>query len=135
MWGSSYIQLPAFIDNKRGTINPQNVDRQCFKWAILAKHVTGAAVCHAGENYTQHERKYNFEGITSPTPLFDISKFEKKNINVSVNVFRTRKKVPATEHLHNGLNDLPFLPYLKIRKLMATFETKKNYVIHYRNLQ
>lgn len=39
MGGSSYIKLPEFIDRKRTTINPQNVDQQCFKWAILAKHV------------------------------------------------------------------------------------------------
>jgi len=44
-------------------------------------------------------------------------------------------------HLHNVHNDLPFLPQnsvprgSKVRKLMATFEKKKNYVIHYRNLQ
>jgi len=43
--------------------------------------------------------------------------------------------------LHNKHNDLPFLPQnsvppgSKVRKLMATFEPKKNYIIHYRNLQ
>ncbi|KAF0760163.1 Uncharacterized protein FWK35_00010618, partial [Aphis craccivora] len=46
MSGSSYIELPAFIDRKRATINPQNVDQQCFKKAILVKHVTGLAVYH-----------------------------------------------------------------------------------------
>jgi len=39
MGGSSYIVLPAYIDRKRATINPQNTDQECFKWAILAKHV------------------------------------------------------------------------------------------------
>ncbi|KAF0692432.1 Uncharacterized protein FWK35_00035255, partial [Aphis craccivora] len=43
MSGSSYIELPAYIDRKRATINPQNNDEQCFKWAILGKHVTGLA--------------------------------------------------------------------------------------------
>ena len=51
MSGSSYIQLPKFIEWKRATINPQNVDQQCFKWAILAKHVTGAGIFRIGENY------------------------------------------------------------------------------------
>ncbi|KAF0715463.1 Uncharacterized protein FWK35_00028010 [Aphis craccivora] len=37
MSGSSYIGFPAFIDRKRTTINPQNVDQQCFKWAILVR--------------------------------------------------------------------------------------------------
>lgn len=44
-------------------------------------------------------------------------------------------------NLHDDHSDLPFLPEnsipvgSKVRKLMATFDCKKNYVIHYRNLQ
>jgi hypothetical protein len=42
--------------------------------------------------------------------------------------------------LHDEHNDLPFLPHASIprgsnvRKLMATLETKKNYIVHYVNL-
>jgi len=45
------------------------------------------------------------------------------------------------QHLHNKHNDLPFLsknkipPGSRVKKLMATLHSKKNYVIHYRNLQ
>ena len=92
MSGSSYIELPAFIDRKLSTINPQNNDQQCFNWAILAKHVKGQAVCRIGENYKQHENKYNFDGISFPTSLSDIPKFEKNNVNVSVNVYGIEKK-------------------------------------------
>ncbi|XP_026819198.1 uncharacterized protein LOC113557856 [Rhopalosiphum maidis] len=92
MDGSSYIPLPAYIDRKRGTINPQNVDQQCFKWAVLAKHVTGPAVNRIGENYRQHEDKYNFNGISFPTPLSDVKKFEYNNPTVSVNVYGLDKK-------------------------------------------
>ncbi|CAI6359127.1 unnamed protein product [Macrosiphum euphorbiae] len=96
MTGSSYIELPAYIDRKRGTINPQNNDQQCFKWAILARHVVDNLsdkykYC-VGKNYTQHEAKYNFDDISFPTPLSDISKFEKNNPNVTVNVYGLDKK-------------------------------------------
>jgi hypothetical protein len=37
--GCSYIPLPENIEKKKSTINPQNIDEECFKWAILAKHV------------------------------------------------------------------------------------------------
>lgn len=49
--------------------------------------------------------------------------------------------VTYPQYLYDKHNDLPFLPQnsvlfgLKVRKLMATFEKKKNYIIHYRNLQ
>lgn len=45
------------------------------------------------------------------------------------------------QNLHDIHNDLPFLPQnsiprgSKVKKLMATFEEKNNYIIHYRNLQ
>jgi len=45
------------------------------------------------------------------------------------------------KELHDKHNDLPFLPQnsippgSKVRKLMATFKPKKNYIVHYRNLQ
>jgi len=92
MEGSSYIQLPSYIENKRGTINSQNVDQQCFKWAVLAKHVTEQPRYRVGENYRRHEDKYNFDGITFPTPLSDIPKFEKNNSKVSANVYGLEKK-------------------------------------------
>jgi len=49
--------------------------------------------------------------------------------------------VTYPQKLHDKHKDLLFLPNSgiprgsKVRKLMATFEMKKNYVIHYRNLQ
>lgn len=49
--------------------------------------------------------------------------------------------VKYPKELHDMHNDLPFLPKneipagSKVQKLMATLESKKNYVIHYRNLQ
>ncbi|XP_025192055.1 uncharacterized protein LOC112592257 [Melanaphis sacchari] len=92
MDGSSYIPLPAYIDKKKGTINPQNSDQECFKWAILARYVTGPSVYRIGENYRQHEDKHNFNGISFPTPMSDISKFEKNNPTVSVNVYGLDKK-------------------------------------------
>jgi len=77
MGGSSYIPLPADIANKISVINPQNSNKLCFKWAILAKHVTVNNKQSVDQNYTIHEDKYNFSGIAYPTPLSDIKLFEK----------------------------------------------------------
>jgi len=55
--------------------------------------VTEQPVCRVGKNYTQHEGKYNFEGISYPTQLSDITKFEKNNQKISVNVYGLDKKL------------------------------------------
>lgn len=93
MSGSSYIELPKSIADKRAIINPKNIDQQCFKWAILAKHVTVQNKFRVDKNYTDHEDRYSFEGISFPTPLTDIYKFEKNNHNVSVNVYGLEKRL------------------------------------------
>ena len=33
--GSSYTELLGWIKNKKVVINPQNKDKECFKWAII----------------------------------------------------------------------------------------------------
>jgi len=35
--GSTYIDLPTFIKNKKAVINVKNNDNKCFKYAILNK--------------------------------------------------------------------------------------------------
>jgi hypothetical protein len=33
--GSSYVELPKFIKDKKAVINIQNTDNACFKWCVL----------------------------------------------------------------------------------------------------
>ncbi|CAI6356064.1 unnamed protein product [Macrosiphum euphorbiae] len=118
--GSSYIELPTYIDRKRGTINPQNTDQECFKWAILAKHAANIVsdkykYC-VSENYRKHADKYNFNGLTFTTPLSDINKFEKNNNNVSINVYGLEKKF-----------QIPKLPRYEVYPLRVVDEEKPNF--------
>jgi len=98
--GASYIKLPDPINNKRATINPQNKDHQCFKWAILAKHVTGPNKHRVGNNYYRHENKYNFSGLSFPTPWSQVKTFEKNNPTVSVNVYGVKKITKPNLNYH-----------------------------------
>ena len=34
--GSFYLPLPDWIARKKAIINPQNDDKECFKWAVIA---------------------------------------------------------------------------------------------------
>ncbi|XP_003243221.1 uncharacterized protein LOC100569006 [Acyrthosiphon pisum] len=89
MGGSSYLSLPESILNRKAVINPQNIDRQCFKWAILAKHVTRDHV-RVGVNYSREEHRYDFSALSTPTPVSEIKVFEEMNPGTTVNVYGIR---------------------------------------------
>ena len=66
--GSSYIELPKWIGEKKAVINPKNKDEECFKWAILA-------ALHHEEIGNNPERisklqpfvdQYNWKGLKFP---------------------------------------------------------------------
>ncbi|KAL4090758.1 hypothetical protein QTP88_025535 [Uroleucon formosanum] len=82
----SYLQLPRSILNRRAVVNPQNLDQQSFKWAILAKHVSKCRG-RVGRNYLDEEHRYNFSVLSVPTTVSDIKLFERANPGTSVNVY------------------------------------------------
>jgi len=74
--------------SKKAIINVKNEDNECFKWAVTrAVH----PVDHSAELVSKILRKQaetlNWEGINFPMPLKDITKFEKQNPSISVNMF------------------------------------------------
>jgi len=86
--GSSYIPLPKQLMSKKAIINHKNEDNECFKWAVTrAVH----PVDHNAEQISIILRKQaetlNWENINFPMPRKDITKFEKQNPSISVNVF------------------------------------------------
>ncbi|KAF0702047.1 Uncharacterized protein FWK35_00037132, partial [Aphis craccivora] len=85
--GSSYIPLPENIMRKKAVINPMNIDDDCFKWAILARHVPVGHHNRVGQNYYNEEHRYDFSELSSPTPISEIHIFERRNKGVSVNVY------------------------------------------------
>lgn len=88
---SSYIKLPISIKRKKGIINVRNNDQECFKWAMLSAlhskcnieyrelRISYDRICECG-------KEFNFEYLTFPVSLAEISTFETLN-NVSINVF------------------------------------------------
>ena len=92
--GSSHVELPEWIARKKAVINPKNEDEECFKWAVIA-------ALHYEEISDHPERvsklcpfaeRYNWDGLEFPMALNKISKFEKRNPEIAVNVLFVSKK-------------------------------------------
>ena len=86
--GSSFIETPKHIANKRCTINVRNRDQKCFLWSILAHlhpidHNEHAYRIH---HYKPYEDTLNVDGLSFPLQIKHIPKFETQNPTISVNV-------------------------------------------------
>jgi len=64
-----------------------NIDDDYFKWAILAKHVPVVNHNRVGQNYLNEEHQYDFYELSSPIPISEIHTFERRNEEVSVNIY------------------------------------------------
>ena len=88
MRGGSYMVLPTKLKNKRAILNIQNRDNQCLRWAIRAALFPAPR----GRNPIRTssyptEDGLNFAGIDFPTPVSQIDRLERQNLNLAINVF------------------------------------------------
>jgi hypothetical protein len=87
--GSSYIDLPDWVKNKKCVINIKNDDDKCFKYSVLCALHINEIKSHPERisHYAKYDEELNFEGINFPVSLDDINKFEKLN-QLPINVFQ-----------------------------------------------
>ena len=91
--GSSYIDLPSWIKNKKAIINIKNKDDKCFLWCILRylhpKEINEERI----GDLKKYEFSLNTKGITFPITKNDINKFENLNPDLpGINVFYLDEK-------------------------------------------
>lgn len=98
--GSSYVPLPTVIAAKKAVKNQQNQDQQCFKWAILARHVKDYYYYRVGTNYSNEEHHCNFSVIHFPTPVSEKKIKKKNNTDVSVNVYGLKLEKKDKKFVH-----------------------------------
>ena len=86
--GTSYFPLPKKLATKRAIINVKNErDNACLKWAITsAVFPRKKDPQRLNREMRENSEKLNWEGIDFPTPLNQITRFEKQN-PYSINVF------------------------------------------------
>ena len=86
--GSSYINLPDWIKNKKAIVNIKNNNDKCFFWCILRYLHPKETHEEKIKDLEKYEFSLNTKGITFPMKLKDISKFEKLNPELpGINVF------------------------------------------------
>ena len=77
--GSSYFPLPARLAAKKAIINVKNKDNECFKWAVTSAVYQRKVHPERMKGMKEDAAKLNWKGIDFPTPLNQISRFEKQN--------------------------------------------------------
>ena len=99
--GSSYIDLPKWIKDKKAIINIKNKDDKCFLWCILRYLHPKEKDAEWIGDLKKYENSLNTKGITFPISKNDINKFENLNPNLpGINIFYLDEKdciVPGRE--------------------------------------
>ena len=121
--GSSYIDLPKWIKDKKAIINIKNKDDKCFLWSVLRYLYPRDRDEERINDLKEYEFSLNTKGITFPITKNDINKFEKLNPELpGINVFSVDDK-----------NDIYPLREAKIdcKKSIDLFLYEKDGVSHY----
>ena len=92
--GSSHVKLPKGLEDKKAILNVQNEDEKCFLWSVLAAlhPVHWKDQPHRVQHYKGYEQELNVSGIEFPKKVKNISKFEKQNPTISINLFGYEEK-------------------------------------------
>ena len=86
--GSSYIELPKKLADKKAIVNLKNKDNECFKWAVTrALNPVGKNAERITNELREQAKLLNWTGLEFPMSVKHIGKFEKQNDDVAVNVF------------------------------------------------
>ena len=99
--GSSYIDLPKWIKDKKAIINIKNKDSKCFLWCILRYLHPKERDAEWIGDLKKYENSLKTKGITFPISKNDINKFENLNPDLpGINIFYLDEKeciVPGRE--------------------------------------
>ena len=88
MRGNSYLSLSPWLAKKKAIINPNNDEKECFKWAVIAALAFPNIKSHPERisNLTKFSNNYDWSGLEFPVLTKDIGLLEINNI-ISINVF------------------------------------------------
>ena len=83
----SYMELPAYLKNKKAIINMKNQDDKCFLWCVLrALNPKDNHPERVDKDLISKQDTLNMKGIKYPVSFRDIDRFESLNPNISITV-------------------------------------------------
>ena len=85
----SYILLPDWIAKKKAIINPQNDEKECFKWAVITALEIGKNPKHVS-NLKKFADNYDWSGLEFPVAINKIGVFKKKN-DISIDILTMKR--------------------------------------------
>ena len=82
-----YMELPAYLKNKKAIINMKNQDDKCFLWCVLrALNPVAKNKERVDKDLISKQDTLNTKGIKYPVSLRDIDRFGSLNSNISITV-------------------------------------------------
>ena len=86
--GSSYIDSPKWLKNKKATINPKNNDNNCFQYALTVA-LNYQNIKKDPQRISKIKpfiNQYDWKGINFPSHKEDWKKFESNNKSIALNI-------------------------------------------------
>ncbi|XP_037048459.1 kinesin-related protein 4-like [Bradysia coprophila] len=100
--GYTYRHLPSNIKHTKAVLNIVNNDEACFAWSVVAALYNAKGNVTRTSSYPHYETVLDLRGISFPTPLKQIKKFEENN-DLSINVYGLEnKKIVGPLHLSSN---------------------------------
>ena len=124
MKGSSYGKLPEELNNsKKGLINLQNNDNQCFRWChIRYLNPQDKKPQRIKKSDKEYINKLDYSGIEFPVTTKQYNKIEKQN-EININVFGYENKQPFPLYISKEKYDK------ELNLLLITEDENKHYVL------
>ena len=94
--GAGYnISLSADLSAKKGVVNPQNKDNECFRWAILSAFHPVEKNSQRISKYQQYYDTLNFKDIEFPVQADEIvlQRFKRQNPSIALCISEWKGKL------------------------------------------
>ena len=132
--GSSFIELPAYVKSKHACINVRNSDSKCLLYSLsYVRKPPKNKNANQAFHYKKDLINFNTTGLTFPTPVKQIPRFESQNPDFSVNVYGWLGKYKKDRHNKVRLYPMYTSPHRNRKHhanlLLLKHETHAHYVV------